>query len=228
MINLEKMNDVVSGLENVANNLNSISEMTKVFDSYLVDNKEILNTVKDYDKRTYDLKMQIDSLIENFNKINETYKLEKESYDMTTSKLEEFSLNVKSLVQNTENSINSLNSDVISKLEEYFVLVKEYSSKAETLNEHVVSLIDKLEEIRKDYHKVSSSFELVEIDLKQFSSRLDLQKIENAQQINEFEGKIKNLEDKLEKNYERLLKDNLILKVSLIVLAVLVVVFGLF
>ena len=228
MINLEKMNDVVSGLENVANNLNSISEMTKVFDSYLVDNKEILNTVKDYDKRTYDLKMQIDSLIENFNKINETYKLEKESYDMTTSKLEEFSLNVKSLVQNTENSINSLNSDVISKLEEYFVLVKEYSSKAETLNEHVVSLIDKLEEIRKDYHKVSSSFELVEIDLKQFSSRLDLQKIENAQQINEFEGKIKNLEDKLEKNYERLLKDNLILKVSLIVLAALVVVFGLF
>lgn len=215
MINLEKMNDVVISLEEVANNLSKISEITKILNDSVSSNQDILKTIKDYDRRTYDLKDQIDGLIRSLNNIESTYKLERESYNTTQEKLKEFN-----------DSVNNLNDKVIDKLEEYIVLLNEYDGKREELNNHIVSLLNKLEEIRSDYHKVSSSFELVETDLKQFGSKIDLQKIENEKRTKELENQIETLQTDFNEKYSMLLKDNKILKTFLIISISLIVIFG--
>ena len=215
MINLEKINDVLSGLEGVTNNLNKISEITAILNASLSDNQTILKTVSDYDKRTYDLKEQIDNLISNLNNIESSYKLEREAYDKTQEKLGEFN-----------NSVNTLNDNVISKLDEYIVLLNGYDAKREELNGPIVSLVDKLEEIRSDYHKVSSSFEIVDTDLKQFSSKIDLQAMENDKQKKEIEKILNDQEIKFEKKYEELVKENSTLKMLCITSIIMTILIG--
>lgn len=112
--------------------------------------------------------------------------------------------------------VNLLTKDFQNALDstkEYMNNVKNYDVKAEELSRHIEILSNELDNIRKEYHKVSSSFEIVETDLKQFSSKLDLIAIDIKKEFTSIN--------------ERLIKENKSLKILLVVTIILSIGFGL-
>lgn len=227
MINLEKINEVIASLDEVANNLSKISEVKEILDKSANNGIKFLNTIENYDKRTYELKEKVESLISTLDELQENYRLEKEAYDITQSKLNEFSNNVSSLEENTKKSINDFENVVISKLEEYIDLLNKYEEKTSNLDINIKNLIQKLEDIRNDYHKVSTCFEIVDSDLKQFTAKIDLISIENKKNFADINNELNLLKGEINKRYKKLEDDNKILKWFIVIILIITIGLGL-